>query len=442
MARRNAVAKTNGVGQLSLVEHALCPLDARLSLRPNQVFKSGYFYSDQRRRRKRASVEVYCPLGLSPQDELNLWGMLALTLANKEAEGNLFATRYYILSQLGIIDSKTRRGGRQYAEFEASLERLSMVTYRSDGFYDAIRAEHRKVSFGFLSFSAPEDDRSDRPWRIAWDPVFFELVKPIGGALRFNFELYSQLDIASRRLFLFLSKIFSRRTTTPRLKLEHLATDILGYLPTAAPRNIRIKVSRSIRRLEDIGILARNDDHNFEKLNGVYSVKLHRGRDYFKLSDSQPTVVSPLFEPLQKIGFDNRAIRGLLAKFPVRLLNEWIDITLAAMERFGKSFFRKNPAAYLVDNLNYASQGKRLPPDWWHDIRRAEEKARAKAAREKRMERKPEKSKSLPEQAIASFEDIQETIFDHFLSGGQSEKIAKANSKRFHDAVRKKKRTQ
>ncbi len=442
MARRNAVAKTNGVGQLSLVEHALFPLDARLSLRPNQVFDSGYFYSDQRRRRKRVNVKVYCPLGLSPHDELILWGMLALTLANKDSDGSLFATRYYILSQLGIINSSNRRGGRQYAEFEASLERLSMVTYRSDGFYDAVRAEHRKVSFGFLSFSAPEDDRSDRPWRIAWDPVFFELVKPIGGALRFNLELYSELDVASRRLFLFVSKIFSRRTTTPRVKLDHLATDILGYLPTAAPRNIRIKVSRSIRRLEEIGILARNDDHFLSKQGGVYSVKLHRGRDYFKLSDSQPKVTSPLVEPLQKIGLDNRAIRGLLVKFPMRLLNEWVDITLAAMERFEKDFFSNCPAAYLIDNLNHAAQGTRLPPDWWYDIRQAEERARAKAARKKRSEGKPKKSKTLPERAIASFEDLQGTIFDHFLSGGQSENIAKVNSKRFHDAAQKKKRTQ
>ena len=279
MARRNAVAKTSGVGQLSLVEHALCPLDTRRSLMPNQVFQSGYFYSDQSRKRKRASVKVYCPLGLSPQDELNLWGMLALTLANKDSDGSLFATRYYILSQMGIINSKGKRGGRQYTEFEASLQRLSMVTYRSDGFYDAVRAEHRKVSFGFLSFSAPEDDRSDRPWRIAWDPVFFDLVKPIGGALRFNFELYSEMDFASRRLFLFMAKIFRRRTTTPRLTLKELAIGILGYAPKVEPRNLRVKVNRTIKRLEEIGILAKHEDHILRKKNDTYSVLLHRGRD-------------------------------------------------------------------------------------------------------------------------------------------------------------------
>ena len=236
MERAKGRAKTNGVGQLSLVEHALCPLNSRASLARNQVFKTGYFYSNKKRQRKRANVEVFCPIGLSPVDEFNLWGMLALTLANKDSDGSLIATRYYILSQLGLINSGSRRGGRQYTDLTASLERLSAVTYRSDGFYDPVRAEHRKASFGFLSFTAPHDEKSDRPWRIHWDPVFFEFVKPIGGSLRFNFELYSQLDPASRRLFLFLSKMFSRRTTTPRLELRHLATEILGYCPHLSKR--------------------------------------------------------------------------------------------------------------------------------------------------------------------------------------------------------------
>ena len=440
MASSKATAKTNGVGQLSLVEHALCPLDARTSLTRNQVFETGYFYSNQKRQRKRAKVEVFCPLGLSPLDEFNLWGMLALTLANKESEGALFATRYYILSQLAVIDSGSRRGGRQYTELTASLERLSAVTYRSDAFYDPIRAEHRKASFGFLSFTAPQDERSNRPWRIQWDPIFFEFVKTIGGSLRFNFSLYSQLDPASRRLFLFLSKMFSRRATTPRLELRHLAVDILGYSPNVQERNMRVKVLRSIRRLEDSKLLARHQDHEFFQRNGRQSIILHRGRDYFRVSESTASVESPLAEPLKKIGLDDRAIQRLLAKFPNHTLNQWVDITLSAMERYGKPFFRKSPAAYLVDNLNHASKGKRLPPDWWHDIRRAEERSRTKAAREKRLGPKPDRQ-TLPEKAIASFENLNDSIFDHFITTGQNKELAKLNSERFRLASQKRKRS-
>ena len=438
MAKSKGRAKTNGVGQLSLVEHALCPLDSRSSLARNQVFETGYFYSNQKRQRKRSHVEVFCPLGLSPVDEFNLWGMLALTLANKDSDGSLIATRYYILSQLGLINSGSRRGGRQYTDLTASLERLSAVTYRSDAFYDPIRAEHRKASFGFLSFTAPQDERSDRPWRILWDPVFFEFVKPIGGSLRFNFELYSHLDPASRRLFLFLSKMFSRRMTTPRLELRHLATDILGYSPTVARYDMRIKIERCIKRLEKEGLLAHHSDHKFNKRDGKYTAVLHRGRDFFRVSDQVQQVESPLVEPLQKIGLDNRAIQRLLSKFPNRMLSEWTDITLAAMERLGKSFFKKSPAAYLIDNLNHASKGTRLPPDWWLDIRKAEDQARAKQAREKRVGDKPARD-ILPERAIVSFDNLQNTIFDHFLSSGQNEELAKVNAGQFQAVARKRK---
>ena len=356
----------------------------------------------------------------------------------KGTDGNLFATRHYILSQLGVIDSGNRRGGRQYAELTASLERLSAVTYRSDAFYDPIRAEHRKASFGLLSFSAPQDEKSDRAWRIAWDPVFFEFIKPIGGSMRFNFELYSQLDPASRRLFLFLSKIFKRRTTTPRLELQHLATDILGFSPTIADRNIKVKVNRSIKCLEEKGILAQHSDHEFTQSNGFYTAIFHRGRDYARVTDDVQIVESPLIEPLKKIGLDNRAIQRNLSKFHVRLLSEWTAITLAAMERFGKSFFNESPAAFLVDNLNHAAKGNRLPPDWWHEIRRAERRARAKPVRDKRVGKNPDRN-SLPEKAIASYDEINDTIFGNFLVAGQNEKLAKMNSKRFQAALQKRK---
>jgi hypothetical protein len=147
-----------------------------------------------------------------------------------------------------------------------------------------------------------------------------------------------------------------------------------------------------------------------------------------------------LAEPLKKIGLDDRAIQRLLAKFPNHMLNQWVDITLSAMERYGKTFFRKSPAAYLVDNLNHASEGKRLPPDWWHDIRRAEERSRTKAAREKRLGPKPDRQ-TLPEKAIASFENLNDSIFDHFITTGQNKELAKLNSERFRIASQKRKKS-
>ena len=41
-----------GIGQLSLVEHALCPLDPAKSLRPQLIHECRYRYSDKSRRRR------------------------------------------------------------------------------------------------------------------------------------------------------------------------------------------------------------------------------------------------------------------------------------------------------------------------------------------------------------------------------------------------------
>ena len=61
-----------GRAQLSLVEHALCRLDACTSLGRPYVHQTQYYYSDQNRHRRRARVRVTCPDGFSPMDELYL----------------------------------------------------------------------------------------------------------------------------------------------------------------------------------------------------------------------------------------------------------------------------------------------------------------------------------------------------------------------------------
>ncbi len=57
-----------------------------------------------------------------------------------------------------------------------------------------------------------------------------------------------------------------------------------------------------------------------------------------------------------------------------RLLAEWVDITLAARERFGETFFKRSPAAYFTDNVKAAAVGRRTPPDWWLDVRKEEQR--------------------------------------------------------------------
>jgi len=370
----------SGIGQLTLVEHALCPLDVRQSAVENLVHSAGYRFTDAGGKRRSAKARVFCPMGLTARDELYLWGLLALTMTHCPDEAELRATPHWCLRRLNLIDAHARRGGRQYKQFEASLRRLSAVKYVCDNFYDPVRREHRRVSFGFLSFSLPGNPDSGRAWRIAWDPLFFEMVSAVAGQFRFDFEIYRGLDPASRRLFLFACKVFARRAALPPLGLADLATNLLGFSPALSVRNMKVEVNRCIERLRSIDVVA---DATIEKSRpGEYRVCITRGA-YFDKNHLHETDVpitdDPLWESLVGIGFDLHAASRLLRRYPRRLLVEWVDIAQAAQERFGASFFRKSPMAYLVDSVSKAAKGTRTPPDWWHELRREESRDKDKS---------------------------------------------------------------
>jgi len=428
---------SSGAGQLTLVEHSLCPLDARTSLQPGLVHTTAFDFTDRGRRRRSGRATVLCPRGLAAADELFLWGLLALTLADPESVGELYATRHFLLRQLGIIDTGSRRGGRQYDRMTDALRRLACVQYENDSFYDPIRAEHRRVSFGFFSYSLPLDPESSRAWRIVWDPVFFEIAGAAGGALRFDLAVYRRLDPASRRMYLFLSKLFARSDHTHPVDLDRLAIDVLGFSPSLIARDRKAKVKRCVAQLVQLGLL-RNDATAFVRRGvGRYAVTLHKGDGWPRRPPKRP-IESPLAEPLHELGFETPAVGRLLRQFPTRLLREWIDITLAARERFGPSFFKKSPAAYLTDNLKHAKTGNRTPPDWWLDLRKAEEHARAERSRAGRE--RSSSQDSLPTKAIESIDQLQRSIFRQFEAAGQSNGRARENERQFQRAIRRRDR--
>lgn len=405
MERTSAAAKrrVTGIGQLSLVEHALCPLDSRTSLVENLVYRSEYSFSDAAQSRRMATAQVFSPLGLSAADELYLWGLLALTLLQPEPEQELFASPHWCLRQLGIINQDRKRGGRQYRQFAEALRRLSAVTYMNDAFYDPVRNEHRRVSFHFFSYSTPEEIDSCRAWRIAWDPIFFEFVKAAAGHFRFDLAVYRELDAASRRLFLFLSKVFSRKSQLRAIRLDHLAVNLLGFSSTLATREMKAKVNRCLNRLVEFHVLSGAEV--FKTSPGSYFVRLERGA-YFEtrtVRTYQPAPTdSPLFETLLTIGFDEAAAARLLRRYPQRLLAEWADITQAALERFGPSFFHKSPMAYLVDSVSKAAVGNRTAPDWWRDLKRAENREH-----------------HLSEEGLALFSRLRAELFSSEQASGQ-----------------------
>lgn len=422
-------ALTHGIGQLSLVEHSLCPLSVTGTiLRKGFVHESRYQYSDHSGRRRTARVRIACPLGLTATDEFYLWGLLAMTLSQDKPEPEFHATPHYCLRQLGIIDQHSRRGGRQYGQFAESLSRLAAVNYQNDGFYDPVRKEHRRVSFGFLSYSLPLSNGSSRAWRLAWNPVFFEFAAVAGGYLRFDLELYRNLDPAARRLYLFLCKLFCRKDTTPRFDLQYLGVQVLGFAPTLARRDLKIKVRRVIHNLIEQRLVA---DSQFTQSSsgsqrGSVSVVLKRG-EYFQAKRKFRAAESPLVDLMRSIGVDEAAIARCLKRFPTTLLQEWLDITLAARERNGDSYFNRSPAAYFIDNVQKAAQGTRTPPDWWQELRRQERRAESNLRQQKRAAVDTNDS-------LTPLESVTQAIFSGFRELGQPEGDAHANAQRFAES--------
>lgn len=400
----------------------------------NLVHETSFSFTDKDHHWRTASAGTICPAGLSANDELYLWGLLALTLAQAEPDNELQATPHYCLRQMGLIDQFALRGGQQYRQFVEAIERLAMVRYRCDHFYDPVRAEHRKVSFGFLSYSLPVDPQSNRAWRIVWDQVFFDLVRPVGGAMYFDLEIYRHLDPAARRLFLLLCKLFHRRRSMPRFDLRHVAVNILGFSPGIATADLKVKVWRCLTRMMEWKIVsAATKDSVFQKNGkGEYRMCLQRGA-YFddrQTGAKMSAIESPLHDPLQNIGLEANTISYLLRSFPRKLLQEWLDITIAAREKYGDSFFKKSAAAYFMDNVKHCAQGTRTPPDWWHDLRKAEMSGKIKARPPTRhLDFQP--PLGLETGAMAAFQKVAGDVFGQFQAAGQSPEVARINAQKF-----------
>jgi hypothetical protein len=412
-----------------------------VSLQPGFIHETTYQYTDRHRNRRNARVRVGGLDGMSAHDEVYLWGLLALAVRQPRPKADLFATPYYCLRQLGMITSD-KRGGRDYQLFRDALKRLAGIRYQNDAFYDPIRGEHRRVSFGFLNYSLPLDSESSRAWRFAWDPIFFEFAQATGGALSFDLALYRSLDAATRRLYLFLKKQFWRSEVTGRLDLRHLATETLGYAPWLPTTDLKKKVGRCIDQLVQVRFLTvptgvAEPEQVFKKLRrGVYSLRLHRGPAFDNVSVSPTTMDSPLLDPLRSIGFDAPSIDRILKRFPAPIVEQWADITLAAIERNGLQFFKKNPQAYFLDNVKTAAEGNRTPPDWWRELRKRElelqrqqERGKARLLNRDPVTQDAAFDEYLRTEARAAFERLTRQLVADLQKSGQTEPEAQQNGR-------------
>lgn len=429
-----------GRAQLSLVEHALCPLDLGPQSREPFVHETTYTYYSNGHP-KTADVRVTCPQGLNPADEFVLWGLLSLTFGQAEPSPELHATPHYCLKHLGIIADKQHSGGKQYQLFRESVRRLGTVVYQNTGFYDPLRGEHRDTAFGFLSYSLPIDPTSSRAWRFVWNPLFFEICDAAGGSLMFDLATYRRLDFASRRLFVLLQKVFHRRDTSPTWDVRDLCVQTLGFAETIEVRNLKIKLARCIETLVEAEIVRLPDGMSqpqdlFRKLGvGEYAVTLLRGA-YFDRRPQTSTLSamdSPLVDPLRGIGFDAAAIERILKRFKPNLIREWADITLAAREHNGDEFFRKSAAAYFMDNIQHAVAGRRTPPDWWREMRMEEMRRQREAERADAATYSPASEEAafrqyLETEARDAFDRVTGQLIADFTKAGRSESDARESA--------------
>ena len=289
----SSVGLNHGMSQVSLVETALSPLDYA----PDTPIKhvSDFFYTTKERKRRKGQVTVNAPGGLSPTDELTLYGLLAITFADTRPVLELTATPHFLCRQLGLPI-----GGDHYKRLRESIHRLSLVHYHNSAWWDRQRSEHRDIGFHFLSHDLPSENRdSERgrePWSIVWNPLFFRLVLQSQGFIWFDFATYRDLkQPAARRGFLLLQKIFHHSDISPRFDLHSFAVNQLGYSPKLELKSIRQKLKKVIEIWQELGIVARDMDHElfFRKESpGRWTLCLPRGPRF----DEQ--TVRPRVKPL------------------------------------------------------------------------------------------------------------------------------------------------
>ena len=327
----------HGMSQVSLVETALCPLDYR----PGESLRhiSEFIYYDSEKRRKVGKVTVKSPSGLSPTDELILYGLLAITFADSKPMMELSATPHFICRQLGLPI-----GGDHYKRLRESMRRLSEVTYQNSAWWDKPRGQHRELAFHFLSYDLPTDAGLDldvdehgrEPWTIFWDPLFFRLMNQSRGFIWFDFASYRALkNAAARRGFLLLQKIFHHREVSPQFDLRAFAVEQLGYSAELEMKSIRQKVKLLIRTWQEQGIVnAGVDAEEFfiRKGPGKWSICLPRGPRFTKAVPRPWTRVNqpmnhPAYEILQRLEMGHQEIVEIFSRFS----DQMIAVTQAAM---------------------------------------------------------------------------------------------------------------
>ena len=361
-----------GIGQLSLLETALWPLQG--GKRPT-TFGTTFSFKTAGESRL-GNVTVYAPLGLQPIDEYILWGLLGISLSRKPADRTLLAAPHWLIKRLGMSV-----GGFAYDQLRASLERLALVAYQNTAFYNPTTQQHERVTLHFFSTFLPTRGSggvvdAERVWRIEWSPMFFQMCQATGGTLLFDLDLYRDLSPAARRLFLKLKDRFWRSKRV-FMNVDDLTINGLGFSAERPLKKRKYDLTNCIRELLSRKVIelgkGQTDPRQLflKRSKGVYVVQFFEGA-YFRRPVAERTAAKaqairddPLYQPLRTIGVDEPGIRRLLQQFSRGLIERWVRVTDAAMHETPHGFpgFKTSPAAFLMD----AILNERMPPDWIYE---------------------------------------------------------------------------
>ena len=124
-----------------------------------------------------------------------------------------------------------------------------------------------------------------------------------------------------------------------------------------------------------------------------------------------------------------------MKRYPARQVQVWSDVTLAALERHGRTFFSRNPQAFFLNNVRHAVENGRTPPDWFVALQQCERRATGARGRENGNNAADIKFlsriDSSTEDAAAVYEQVVSEMLAHFQSAGQPTHLAEQNARRF-----------
>jgi hypothetical protein len=128
------------------------------------------------------------------------------------------------------------------------------------------------------------------------------------------------------------------------------------------------------------------------------------------------------------MGFDRNAVARILKQYKPRLIQEWADITLAAVER---KLIKQSPQAYFTHYIREAAESRTTPPDWWRTLRKQEfERDNQSPQREQASPGGEDAAfeEYLQQQGRAAFERVMSQLFESLKSAGQDEQDARRNA--------------